>query len=382
MSYPKLFVTSPFFVFFLTSALTPSPAEANVIDDYTEFKNYVSEQWNINYSIGINYLAQTAVEHGGKIPYQSVYNPNIVWNIFNNEKYGSGKITFNYKYVTYLSKTEGSDMSNNLGVVSAVNNNPDTDPTFNWLAYTHTFNETINVTVGQYPISNFDWVLFSSNQYPEFINDSLGGNASEIYPSAGLGAFVTVNPTNELSISMGMQTAEENASEQINFKNLGKKYAAFGTFSYSPKIPGLGSGTYSALLYYQPSVEGTPESSVGFSFSALQNINEKVAVFASFNHANASSSIESSILGGLVIYNPLNRNPDDQIGLVAGYNWLNEAAVGENARNSETIIETYWAWGFTQYMQIIPDIQLYIKPALDREKDAAAVFSLGVEFSL
>ena len=87
-------------------------------------------------------------------------------------------------------------------------------------------------------------------------------------------------------------------------------------------------------------------------------------------------------MGGLMYLDPLNRNPNDQIGFVVGYNWLDDSNLPENARSKEMLMETYWAWGFTQYMQVVPDIQLYIKPALNKDKDAAAVFSLNVEFTL
>ena len=357
-------------------------ATADVIKDYTDFKNYISDNWNIDYNIAVNYMAQTGVEHGGKIPYQSVYEPSLTWNIFNSDKYGSGSIKFDYKYVTYISKTEGVDMTNSLGVVSPVNSNPTTEPTFNWLAYTHTFNDKISVTLGQFPFSYFDWIQFSGNQIPQTINDSLSGNASDIYQSAGMGGFVTLNPTSNITISMGMQTGEAENSEKLDFRNLGKKYSAFGSVAYSAAIDGLGSGTYSAFMYYQPSVDGTPEDSIGYSFNAVQSVGEKWAVYASFNHSNSSASIKASLMGGVMYIDPFDRNPNDQIGFVAGYNWLDKDNLPDNARSSEILMETYWAWGFSQYMQLVPDIQLYVKPALDKDKDVAAVFSLNVEFNL
>lgn len=379
----KSILKSTLFILPLASiSFLSEQAQANVIQDYTEFKKYVSDNWNIDYSVYIDYMAQAGIDNGGKIPYQSVYNPTLTWNLFNSDKYGKGSIRFDYKYVSYISKTEGSDMANQLGVVSPINGDPVTEPTFNWLAYTHTFNDTISITLGQFPFSNFDWIQFSGNQIPQTINDSLSGNASDIYQSAGMGAFVTVNPTSQISISTGIQTGEADGSEKLDFRNLSKKYSAFGSVSYSPVIDGLGSGTYSAFLYYQPSVEGTPESSVGFSLNAVQSIGEKWAVYASFNQSDASASIKASLMGGLMYLDPLNRNPNDQIGFVVGYNWLDGSNLPENARSKEMLMETYWAWGFTQYMQVVPDIQLYIKPALNKDKDAAAVFSLNVEFTL
>jgi carbohydrate-selective porin OprB len=121
-----------------------------------------------------------------------------------------------------------------------------------------------------------------------------------------------------------------------------------------------------------------PRASDGVSFSASQPIGEKWGVFLRANTAsNSSWNIQSSIAGGGVLNDPLGRNPLDQIGLGAAWNRTNLSLYANSfARPSETMIELYWATTFRSRLQITPDVQLYLQPALAPDAGVAAVFTL------
>ena len=86
---------------------------------------------------------------------------------------------------------------------------------------------------------------------------------------------------------------------------------------------------------------------------------------------------QSYVLGG--VYNdPLDRNPLDQIGFGVAYNKISQEYFAPSAemRKFETVVETYWNIGITQFFTIAPDIQLFIHPASKRDRDFGTVFSL------
>jgi len=88
------------------------------------------------------------------------------------------------------------------------------------------------------------------------------------------------------------------------------------------------------------------------------------------------SPIKTSIADGGVLNNPLNRDKLDQIGL--GIPWGQAARPPTNPVNArdEWVMEAYWAWTFFRGLQITPDVQFYIHPALNPGQSNAWVFSL------
>ena len=85
----------------------------------------------------------------------------------------------------------------------------------------------------------------------------------------------------------------------------------------------------------------------------------------------------------MVWLNPLERNDLDQIGLAYAYNKVNETAVGEPLEHdAEQVVEAYWAWGFSKWATLTPDVQFYINPALNQSSDYAEVFSLRLTLFL
>jgi len=75
--------------------------------------------------------------------------------------------------------------------------------------------------------------------------------------------------------------------------------------------------------------------------------------------------------------NPLGRNKLDQIGL--GVAWDQAAKPPTNPQNArnEWVIEAYWAWTFFRgWLQISPDLQLYLNPALNPGQNTALAYTL------
>ena len=130
-------------------------------------------------------MAQKGVPDAGKTATQSVYAPTFSWQMFNDEKFGSGTINASYTAVRYWGNN-GANIGNNLFLANSVNDYPTPSNAFEQLSYTHSlFDNKFSITVGQFPLYDFDGSQYDSNQQTNFINYALSQNASETYPVAG-----------------------------------------------------------------------------------------------------------------------------------------------------------------------------------------------------
>ena len=348
--------------------------------DYADFKQWLSQRAGLTYSVDVSFLGQRAAPNGKGTPWQTQYYGTANWDMFHSDTFGSGSAQIAYTAVRYWGKS-AQNINNRIGVISSFNDYTVNANYFDELSYTHQLPgalDSVSLTIGQFPMYNFDGGSYDANQQINFLNLALSQNASETYPSASLGGYVTIAPTTEWSFSGGFQDAHNISGESISLQKFGKgKYTAFGSVTYSPMIDGIGQGTYSLLYYYQPSVDIQPSDSNGWSLNLQQNFGTGWAVFARINGATGSlNSIKQSYALGMVLNNPLKRNALDQIGLAGAVNKLNKPVNGTGTRSVENVLEAYWAWGISNFLTITPDIQFYINPGANPNHKTATVSSL------
>jgi carbohydrate-selective porin OprB len=123
-----------------------------------------------------------------------------------------------------------------------------------------------------------------------------------------------------------------------------------------------------------------PTGSNGISFSASQAINDAWGAFVRVSNASgAGALVETSVAFGGIRNDPFGRNPLDQAGLAFAWNKINYAANGvtpASARQSELVAELYYNYTIFKGLQITPDVQIFIHPALAPQTNAAAVFTV------
>ena len=355
-------------------------AENTIERDYADFKQWLSQRAGLTYSIDISFLGQRSAPNGKGTPWQTQYYGTANWDMFHSDTFGSGSAQIAYTAVRYWGKSAQS-INDRIGVISSFNDYTSNANYFDQLSYTHQLPAELNsvsLTIGQFPMYNFDGGSYDSNQQINFLNLALSQNASETYPSASLGGYITIAPTNEWSFSAGFQDAHNISGKSISLHKFGKgKYTAFGSITFSPTIEGLGAGSYSLLYYYQPAVAAEPQTSNGWSLNLQQNFGTKWAVFTRINGAsNSLNTIKQSYTLGMVYNNPLGRNALDQIGLAGAVNKLNKSVNGPGSRSVENVLEAYWAWGISNFLTLTPDIQFYINPGLNSDHRTATATSL------
>lgn len=345
---------------------------------YAKAQKQIEDETGITFSMESSAMSQWGVPNGGYGAVQGMFSPAVNWAAFNSDKFGAGSFQFHFLATQYWSGNDGTAVGANLDLVSPINNQPTANNQFVQLTYTHSIGNWLSISAGQYAFSNFDGNAYANDQQVNFIGYSMTQNGSQNYTQAGLGAYVQLNPTKDITFAAGFQDANDLSGSYLQFSTLGQgQYAWFGYAAFSPTIPKWGQGTYSLLYYSQPSVTIQPLASDGLSFNAAQPIGDKWGLFVRANTAwNSSFPIQSSIAGGFVYNDPLKRSPHDQIGVAMAWNATNmNFYQGTYVRPSETMVEAYWAFSIYRTFLLTPNVQFYFQPALTPNNNVAAVFS-------
>lgn len=347
---------------------------------YAKAKKEIEEATGVTYSMESSVMSQWGAPNGGYGAVQAMFTPAVNWDMFSSPRFGDGSLQFHFLATQYLSGNDGTAIANNIGILSPINNQPTANNQFVQVTYTHSFpGDWLAVSVGQYALSNFDTNAYANDQQVNFIGYSLTQNGSQNYAQAGIGAYAQVNPTKEITFAAGFQDNNDLSGSYVQFSTLGNgQYAWFGYGAWSPTVGTWGQGTYSLLYYNLPSVPIQPRAGDGLSFNAAQPIGDKWGLFLRANTAwNSSFPIQSSIGGGAVLNDPLQRSPHDQIGLAMVWNATNMSLYQNTfVRPSETMLEFYWTWTAYHTLLVTPNLQLFLQPALTPTDNLAAVFTI------
>ena len=349
-------------------------------EKYADFKKALNDKMGLSYTFDVSVLGQRGAPNGEKTAWQTQYYGSANWNMYSSP-IGSGSLQAAYTYVHYWGNS-AETVGNNIGVVNDINDYTANAYYFDQLSYTHQFPgvlSPLSVTVGQFPMYNFDGSAYDANQQINFVNFALSQNASSTYPTASLGGYVTLSPNDEWSFSAGMQDANNISGSKIETSTFHRKqYTSFASVSYTPTIDGWGSGQYSVMLYNQPWTMEQPETSNGWSINLSQSLNDQLTLFGRIKgvSGNVASISQSYVLGG-VVNNPFDRNALDQFGFATAINKVNRDVAGANARAVETVLEGYFSLGVSNFLILTPDVQFYINPAENEEnKHNATVVSM------
>ena len=333
-----------------------------------------------------SYLAQRIAPSGKQTAIQGVYYPYLTWDLFKNHAIGSGQLNVNYTLVRYWG-TQATQLQGRTNLAVAPNDYAANQEFFSQFSYTHTLPGDLNwlsITIGQFPLYNFDGTTYLDNQQTALMNYALSQNATSAYPAASFGGYLQAQ-TKNVTLAAGYQDATNITGKHIELGDaFSGKYTGFGYAAWTPSFE-MGAGQYSVLYYYQPSVEEQPEATQGWSVNAQQNLGQKWAVFARANGVSHSvTGVKTSYALGAALLNPLERNSQDAIIVGAAYNRLSEAALGypNYVRSAETAFELQWVWGIGQLVTITPDLQIYPRAGLNAHKQFTTVVGLRTTVQL
>ena len=342
----------------------------------------IQSDLNVQFSMPVSMFFQWGTPKGGPGVAEIVYSPTLTWTPFTNTAIGSGTFTFSFQGNQFWTHANTNSQQGSMGLLAAPNDWGSDGYQYAQLTYTHTFpGNWLAASVGQYSFGQYDGNQYAGNAQANFINYALAQNGTQTYANAGTGAYVQITPISVWQFAGGLQNATNITGEALTTNGFGNgKLAYFLTAQWSPTY--LAGGTYSVLYYNQPSVPQQPSASQGVSFSAVQNVNATYGLFLRANNASGNATpIETSIAFGGVMNNPVGRNRLDQAGLGLAWDKTNQTAVGGPARGSEWVSELYYNFTVFKAMQLTPDVQVYLNPALAPNTSIAAVFSLRTTFN-
>ncbi len=347
-----------------------------VYSDYSQFKSEVKKDTGLSWSMPVSYLQQWGLPDGGWPAGQILATPGLDWEMFNSETFGAGSLQVSYTLVKYPWQQTAAAIAGNLGIITQINDFPGNgEDSFDQLTYTQAFpGNKLLLSIGQYPFYNFDDNQYLADQQQNFDNLLFTQNGSSTYPIAGLGAYAQINVTSTIQLAGGFQNATNITGANLSSNGFGTQHFAwFGYAQWTPKFHSLGDAQYSFTYYDVPAVPEQPSSSTGWSFNAVQNLNDTWAIFGRANGAwGYQTPIRASYAIGGAMNNPLGRSAMDQIGLAIGYA---EAADPLGTRD-ETIVEAYWNWELFGGLLLTPDVQYISNPGNDGGRDSAWALSL------
>ena len=353
----------------------------SVYDQYLAFKDKIQSDLNIQYSMPVSVFGQWGAPKGGPGVAEIVYYPTVTWTPFTDTAMGSGAFTFSFLGNQFWTHANTNSQQISMGLLTTPNDWATNGYQYSQITYTQTFpGNWLAVTVGQYSFALYDVNQYAGDVQSNFINYALAQNATQTYANAGTGAYVQIMPNSVLEFAGGLQSATDITGHALTTNGFGDGKIAYGLFAqWKPTY--LAGGAYSILYYDQPAVPQQPSASQGVSFNAVQNLNARYGLFLRANNASgAASAIETSVAFGGIVNNPFGRNRLDQAGIGLAWDKTNTSVAPTPARGSEWVGELYYNYTVFKAMQLTPDVQLYVNPALAPNTNVAAVFSLRATF--
>jgi porin len=347
--------------------------------DYARFKREVKKGTGLSWSIPVSYLQQWGLPDGGWPAGQILATPGLDWEMFHSKTFGAGTLQVAYTRVQYPWRQSAADIASNLGIIAQINDYPGNgEDSFDQLTYTHAFpGNKLLLSIGQYPFYNFDGNQYLDDQQKNFNNYLFSQNGTSTYPIAGLGAYAQINATNTIQLAAGFQNATDITGANLSSKGFSEEnFAWLGYAQWTPKFHGLGDAQYS-LTYYDVTTVPLQPSSTGWSFNAVQNLNDAWAVFGRANGAwGYVTPIRTSYAVGGAMNNPLGRSEMDQIGLAFGYAEAAGPPTNLPGTRDEKIVEVYWSSELFGGLLLTPDVQYILDPAGDTGRDSVWALSL------
>lgn len=347
---------------------------------YSGFKSTIKKDTGLSWSMPVSYLQQWGMPDGGWMAGQILATPGLDWKMFDSKTFGAGYLQVAYTWVRYPWRQTAADIADNLGIIKPINDFPGNgEDSFPQLTYTHALpGNRLLLSIGQYPFYNFDGNPYLADQQQNFNNYVFAQNGSSTYPTAGLGAYTQVNVTTTVQLAGGFQNATDITGADITTTGFGEENLAwFGYAQWTPNFYGLGTAQYAITYYDVPEVPEQPNSSTGWSFNAVQNLNDTWAIFGRANGVwGYPTPIRASYAIGGAMNNPLGRSTLDQIGLAIGYAEAAGSAVNPPGTRDEQVVEGYWNWAFLGGILLTPDVQYIHNPATNTGRDSVWALSL------
>ncbi|MDR2902136.1 MAG: carbohydrate porin [Lactobacillales bacterium] len=363
----------------------------NLPTHYDAFKRMLHEKHGFDYRIRAGFMAQRGAPGGHKTAWRQKYEIEANLELFETPALGAGSVQFAYEDINYWGE-EASTLGNRLKIAVPMNEDTVKREYLTRLTYSHQFAgsmDWLGISIGQYVIGNFSKASYQSKPMHYFNNYAVGRNATKSNPNAGLGGYVTIEPSDTLTFVIGSQDTTNYNPQNISFKNLDDdKWTSFVYTSWAPEITDWGRTILTGWVSHSPAIKkydgkqnkDLPYAANAWVVTARQDIGEKWTLIAKANGASGHRRPVRQSYAVNVLYNdPFDRNSLDQLGVGYAFNKLDRANAS-NVRATESIVEAYYTIGICDWFVITPDVQFYINPGQTHDTSLVTVSSIQAKF--
>ena len=238
------------------------------------------------------------------------------------------------------------------------------------------FDEALRYRIGKVDqVDFFDIGTFNSaNLF--FSNAAFSASPTIAAPENGLGAAVSVSPSDNWYLNVGMGDANGRKTS-MGFSSFfdDNDYFTAAEFGLTPKIQGYGQGYYQFTVWHTDGrkIHNKPKQSSGKGFSLRfeQYFGEDVLPFVTYSRASGGATAVRQLVTAGVGLRDIFGYKDDIVGVAVGWGQPEDRSL-----RNQTVAELFYRMQISDYLQLTPDIQIIREPSRNRDNDTIGVFGL------
>ena len=338
-------------------------------DPYAQFKENLKERTGFEYSTYYTLMNHYATKGGSNLNGQ-VHTINA-WT----PRHGcpnAGTAIFYYMSVGQITQRSASQVSDNLGLSSSLNDSAINLDLFRFVGWYQPYLDgDIEFYLGQINMRDlFEFGDYATDDTRNFISEIMSGNPAATLPAPGLSLATKLRLAESFYVGGGVADANARPGDLWNFQTATKgNYASVLYLNFKPNIGGLGQGNYQFNVY---SVDGTNQApySRGLSMILEQDIGERYATFFKYHTTDKRRTANKQTIATAILKKGVYKWKDDLLGFGGG--WGDPT---DSARHSEYVLEAFWRMQVAPGIQFTPNIELWLNPSQTPGTDTQAVFS-------
>lgn len=244
----------------------------------------------------------------------------------------------------------------------------------NWQQYLN--DGSTGIVVGRYDPNDYQNVMGMVNPWTIFSNLASNLDVSVALPDSSWGVGVGHWLSDQWYVLGGINDANGTGADNLEFFSGGAEFYKFAHVGWSPAKDQRYFKNVHALVWHVDEREdaGIP-SSHGVSFAANWTFDERWMPFARLGFSKGAAPIYNESLTVGLIRKFVFRS--DLLGLSVNWGSLPDDELG-----SQTTIEAFWRFQFSQGFAITPSIQVLKNPAYNPFDDTVLVYGLRMRLAL
>jgi porin len=240
------------------------------------------------------------------------------------------------------------------------------------------FNNELSYRIGKVDLGD----VFNNNRLQSdnhfFLNAAFSDNPTMAYPDNNFGGDVIWRPHRLVYLAAGAaDSGGDNNTDESEKSLKSTNWFTVAEVGLTPWFENLGGGHYRLTAWYTDAESDAGTSGAnGVSLSCDQDLGPRMLAFLRYGYTDGDLTATEQILaGGLAFKRPFGKN-DDMAGIAAAWGRPTDDRLGDQA-----VVEAFYRFQLTPAIEVTPDLQLTIDPALAPDEDYVWVFGIRVRIT-